>query len=353
MKQILLLMLILAVSGLIPFQAAQAESANRLSLIESPSSAAASQQVLVLLQGHVNTPSQGFNMVLNYDPACLQLVKHAPTGLLPADAFQAERASAGTLDVTYTLLGGEKTFRGVGPLLEIEFKTLASCQTQLNLVTAKLIAPDAQGLAYYVDTELGEPLDVTINVSAPNPAILPNHEELATVPIPEAEKNLFSAPTWLAAGLALLTLFAASGLVILGLRSKLFHRPLAMQTTAAPIIRAATPVSTKPITRRNLIPDRIELRDSPFNIGNEADNQLCLPSALVSRSHAQLVRIDTNWQIVDNNSRTGTYLNEKRILQPHLLRPGDQIRIGTQLVMRFGYDKNKRVYLLHCPRELK
>lgn len=56
----------------------------------------------------------------------------------------------------------------------------------------------------------------------------------------------------------------------------------------------------------------------------------------VSRSHAKLERIGSEWSIEDDGlSRNGTYVNEERVRGPRRLRDGDMVRAGhTTLVFR-------------------
>ncbi|TVR24537.1 MAG: FHA domain-containing protein [Anaerolineaceae bacterium] len=61
----------------------------------------------------------------------------------------------------------------------------------------------------------------------------------------------------------------------------------------------------------------------------------------VSRDHARIVRRDGSLQLVDNDSRNGTYLNGQRLVpnQPRILRDGDDLRLG-KLVMRITYQED-------------
>jgi hypothetical protein len=56
----------------------------------------------------------------------------------------------------------------------------------------------------------------------------------------------------------------------------------------------------------------------------------------VSRTHAKLERIGSEWSIEDDGlSRNGTYVNEERVRGPRRLRDGDMVRAGhTTLVFR-------------------
>lgn len=345
MKRIISLLIIIGLLTLFQIRPASAQSANNLSLTASTPNVASGQNLLVTLQGNVSTPSQGFSLQLRYDPACLQLLKHTPTGLLPADAFPVETKADGLLDVAYTLLGGAKTFSGSGALLEIEFKTLKTCQTNLSLESAKLMASNEQGLAYYVDTELGAPLSVSIIstgvVLTPQPPAEQTSQPATAQPTNEAQPtpvtgiqtgNDTGIDWFLPATLGTLTLIAVFAFFGLILRLKTPHRtaPASYKTRPAPVSAPVIQIE------QGAQPARVALSTSPFNIGRDAGNQLNLPNPLVSRTHAQLFRIGADWYISDNHSSNGTFVNGQRIQQPCPLRPGDYIRLGRQVVMRFG-----------------
>lgn len=63
------------------------------------------------------------------------------------------------------------------------------------------------------------------------------------------------------------------------------------------------------------------------NIGRHENNQLVIPDAHVSRSHAQLRIIRGRYVIFDLGSTGGTYINGRKITQS-TLAPGDVISLG-------------------------
>ena len=75
--------------------------------------------------------------------------------------------------------------------------------------------------------------------------------------------------------------------------------------------------------------------ESVIRIGRATDNQVVLYSAVVSRRHVELRRVDGRWEIV-NLGANGTYLNGQRISQVPLV-DGAIIRIaptGPQIKIR-------------------
>ncbi len=59
----------------------------------------------------------------------------------------------------------------------------------------------------------------------------------------------------------------------------------------------------------------------------------------VSRQHAELQPDNGRWLLVDNGSVNGTYLNGQRVTQPMPLKNGDQIRLGSTLLVYGGDDR--------------
>ncbi len=71
----------------------------------------------------------------------------------------------------------------------------------------------------------------------------------------------------------------------------------------------------------------IDLTADRTTIGRESTVELCLPDTAVSRVHATLERTCEGFQIQDQGSTNGTFVNEVRI-QSRLLQPGDRIQVG-------------------------
>ncbi len=67
---------------------------------------------------------------------------------------------------------------------------------------------------------------------------------------------------------------------------------------------------------------------SPFTIGRSPDRDLVLPDAYVSRSHAEVVFDAGEFYLVDCGSRSGCYVNGKRVAR-QVLAPDDVIHLGS------------------------
>lgn len=67
--------------------------------------------------------------------------------------------------------------------------------------------------------------------------------------------------------------------------------------------------------------------------------QVPLTDQTVSRRHAELRRVEDGWTIRDLNSANGTYLNGVRLQRSTRLKRGDQIRVGSTLLV-YGGDES-------------
>jgi ABC transport system ATP-binding/permease protein len=72
-----------------------------------------------------------------------------------------------------------------------------------------------------------------------------------------------------------------------------------------------------------------------ITIGRAPENSVVLNDLLVSRRHAMLRRSGNQWELVDNNSANGTYVNGNRINRA-VIGPDDIVGIGHQLLHLAG-----------------
>jgi pSer/pThr/pTyr-binding forkhead associated (FHA) protein len=89
--------------------------------------------------------------------------------------------------------------------------------------------------------------------------------------------------------------------------------------------------SSTPKTGRLLFPDGQvhELDSRSLAVGRGADNDIALGDDFASARHARIEpRRDGVW-VSDAGSTNGTYVNGAKLSQPHRLKPGDVIRIGS------------------------
>lgn len=67
--------------------------------------------------------------------------------------------------------------------------------------------------------------------------------------------------------------------------------------------------------------------DAPIEIGKLPEKHLSLPGTLVSRNHCRLVPTELGWNLEDQGSTNGVFINGARV-KIQALRPGDLLRIG-------------------------
>ncbi|MBI4581696.1 MAG: FHA domain-containing protein [Planctomycetes bacterium] len=75
--------------------------------------------------------------------------------------------------------------------------------------------------------------------------------------------------------------------------------------------------------------------NEPAILGREAD-QIPLTDRTVSRRHAEIQPDNGSWVLRDLKSANGTYVNGVRVREPVRLKHGDQIKLGTTLIVYSG-----------------
>jgi hypothetical protein len=77
------------------------------------------------------------------------------------------------------------------------------------------------------------------------------------------------------------------------------------------------------------------LERSEVYIGRDVHNDVVINDAEVSRRHARLVAEAGSYLLEDLGSTNGTFVNGMRIAGPHLMRPGENIHLGENVILRF------------------
>jgi phosphoserine phosphatase RsbU/P len=72
----------------------------------------------------------------------------------------------------------------------------------------------------------------------------------------------------------------------------------------------------------------IRLEHLPFSVGRRSEKDLMLPDARVSRDHAHIEQEGSEFYLVDEGSKHGTFVNGIRVLR-HRLAPNDRLVFGT------------------------
>ncbi len=81
---------------------------------------------------------------------------------------------------------------------------------------------------------------------------------------------------------------------------------------------------------------RRDIDTQTLRIGRASGNDLVLQDLNVSRSHATVVRRSDGLYVLDAGGKNGTYVNDRRIAEPTLLRSGDRVRLGSTVLIVNG-----------------
>jgi predicted component of type VI protein secretion system len=77
------------------------------------------------------------------------------------------------------------------------------------------------------------------------------------------------------------------------------------------------------------------LERSEIYIGRDIHNEVVINDAEVSRRHARLVAEAGSYLLEDLGSTNGSFVDGLRIAGPHLMRVGEKIYLGENVVLRF------------------
>lgn len=78
--------------------------------------------------------------------------------------------------------------------------------------------------------------------------------------------------------------------------------------------------------------------DETVLIGRGSKADLSLDDPTISRRHAEISRVGPDWYVSDLGSGNGTFVNDRRISEPTLLRDGTELTFGT-VVAEFQHDQ--------------
>lgn len=88
------------------------------------------------------------------------------------------------------------------------------------------------------------------------------------------------------------------------------------------------------IQKKGPEPNRdFQLEKEYITIGRGKANDIVIDDPEVSRNHASLTRHESGWMIEDLGSVNGVWINGQRISEPTILRPGDQVSFGPNILL--------------------
>lgn len=77
------------------------------------------------------------------------------------------------------------------------------------------------------------------------------------------------------------------------------------------------------------------LEGDQLDIGRDATSKIAIGDAEVSRKHARLTFQGGKYVIEDLGSTNGTFVNGQRLTGPAVLKPGDLVALGEQIVLMY------------------
>jgi hypothetical protein len=79
-------------------------------------------------------------------------------------------------------------------------------------------------------------------------------------------------------------------------------------------------------------------------VGRATDNEVAIDNQCVSRYHAQLRWVQSNWLVYDLDSTNGSFVDDQRVTpaQPRMLGPGARLRLGDHKLDVVGLDARAR-----------
>jgi pSer/pThr/pTyr-binding forkhead associated (FHA) protein len=77
---------------------------------------------------------------------------------------------------------------------------------------------------------------------------------------------------------------------------------------------------------------RLVVGPAGVTLGRSRQSDIMVDDPNVSRSHAEIRPRGGSWVLADLNSTNGTRLNGRRLQGPEVLKPGDEIEVGTSLL---------------------
>ena len=92
------------------------------------------------------------------------------------------------------------------------------------------------------------------------------------------------------------------------------------------------------------------LEGDQLNIGRDSSNEITINDAEVSRRHARLTFQGGKYVLEDLGSTNGTFVNGQRLAGPRVLKAGEVVSFGEQIVLVFEVTANDPGATMVSPR---
>jgi pSer/pThr/pTyr-binding forkhead associated (FHA) protein len=79
-------------------------------------------------------------------------------------------------------------------------------------------------------------------------------------------------------------------------------------------------------------PPTVDLVPPETLMGRDASCHVAIPDSSVSHRHARIYHSDGEWYVEDLGSTNGTFVNDRPLTRPVVLRPGDTLAVGRSIL---------------------
>lgn len=149
-------------------------------------------------------------------------------------------------------------------------------------------------------------------------------------------------------------LLSAQAIVELGDSITFEYVPSELSTSTRPPVEPKTHDKPYIIIKQASLPqpEIYRLERPSISIGRDVDNDIILQEPEVSRHHLRLLQTKEGYAIEDLNTMNGTWVNDHRLQEQHLLNQPDVVRIGTRVRMWYTTDPDRLLESLKSGAEI-
>jgi hypothetical protein len=79
-------------------------------------------------------------------------------------------------------------------------------------------------------------------------------------------------------------------------------------------------------------PESVDLVPPETMLGRDSSCHVSINDSSVSHRHARVYHSDGEWYVEDLGSTNGTFVNERPLTHPVVLRPGDMVAVGRSVL---------------------
>jgi hypothetical protein len=91
-------------------------------------------------------------------------------------------------------------------------------------------------------------------------------------------------------------------------------------------------IASRLVLMEGVGPPTTDLTPPETLLGRDASCHVTIPDSSVSHRHARVYHSDGEWYVEDLGSTNGTFVNDRPLTRPVMLRPGDTVGIGRSIL---------------------